>query len=77
METRTDVTFVLAADDQPLIITHTHAGCVSLHLSSILTHGIGFCIQFLPAHLESVRDLAAHLAALEASLQDASTTTSA
>ena len=68
METRTDSTFVLAADDSPSVMTHTSAGCVSFYLSSIAAQGEGFSIQFLPEHLAIVLELHTQLAALHAAV---------
>ena len=65
METRTDTTFALAADDRPLVITHKTVGCVSFHLSSITAQGEGFSIQFLPGHLAIVLELYEKLTALD------------
>ena len=63
METRKDYTFVLAADDAPMV--SRHRSCVSLHLSSITTQREGFSLHFLPEHLPVVLELYNKLAALD------------
>ena len=68
METRTDHTFVLSAHDTLKVMTHQSARCVSLHISSITPQQVGFSLQFLPEHLEIVRQLSAQLANLDAAL---------
>ena len=55
-------------NEEDVLTLTKHAECVCLHFFSPTPDGISFTVQFLPAHLEIVRQLSAKLANLDAAL---------